>query len=276
MAYIRNFHRTRLILRRARSRDSGDPAWWYRTLKDGTRVYLPVAYGVEFYGAKTVQSLILWRWCIAVATIGKECRGATFNNAPWVDERDGEIINSSRNSSEVSLMSRQYLDVLKGLIFSMHSRRFLASIVGAVLAWAGWKYGIPYEVQLTIQAPLVAFILGESWKDGKAAETAAKVTPLAGATLGKVAQNGSSAAQLHVQLTTDARQAIEEIRDFRDELKTLRDGEYLGHVGVDPQETNPFEPGESKPDSADGLSDHLPPGSVRVLTTPDDDGTPSE
>lgn len=63
----------------------------------------------------------------------------------------------------------KYSQVIKGLFFSMHSRRFIAAMLGSGLAWLGWKYGIPYEIQLAIGAPLMAFILGESYKDGKAA-----------------------------------------------------------------------------------------------------------
>lgn len=70
---------------------------------------------------------------------------------------------------------KPYKDVLTGLIFSMHSRRFLASLVASAVAWAGWKYGIPYEVQAVIQAPIVAFIVGESYADGKARENSGTV-----------------------------------------------------------------------------------------------------
>lgn len=70
---------------------------------------------------------------------------------------------------------KPYSEVLKGLLFSMHSRRFLASLVSSAVAWAGWKYGIPFEVQAMIQAPVLAFIVGESYADGKARENTSTV-----------------------------------------------------------------------------------------------------
>jgi len=60
---------------------------------------------------------------------------------------------------------KNYSTVLTGLVFSMHSRRFIASLAGSALAWLGWRYNIPNEVLATMAAPLVAFILGESIAD---------------------------------------------------------------------------------------------------------------
>lgn len=50
------------------------------------------------------------------------------------------------------------------------SRPFLLSLVGALGTIAGNYYHAPPEVIAIYTAPLVAFILGESYRDGKAAQ----------------------------------------------------------------------------------------------------------
>lgn len=60
------------------------------------------------------------------------------------------------------------------------SRPFLLAIVGAAGAWLGHKYNIPNETIALYTAPLISFILGESYKDGQAAQGAIAVLDASG------------------------------------------------------------------------------------------------
>lgn len=50
------------------------------------------------------------------------------------------------------------------------SRPFLLALVGAIGAYVGHRYHIPAETIAIYTAPLIAFIVGESYRDGKAVE----------------------------------------------------------------------------------------------------------
>lgn len=63
---------------------------------------------------------------------------------------------------------QSYKDVLKNLLFSIHSRRFILAIVGAHLGFLSAQYKVPTEYVALIMAPITAFILGESYQGGKA------------------------------------------------------------------------------------------------------------
>lgn len=62
----------------------------------------------------------------------------------------------------------KYTDVIKGLLFSLHSRRFLLAIIGAHLSFGAHKLGVPNEIIAMMMTPITAFILGESYNDGQA------------------------------------------------------------------------------------------------------------
>lgn len=68
-----------------------------------------------------------------------------------------------------------YPQVLQGLLFSLHSRRFLLALIGATLTFFGAKYGLSNETIALFMTPITAFILGESYQGGKQAQAAGTV-----------------------------------------------------------------------------------------------------
>lgn len=60
--------------------------------------------------------------------------------------------------------------VKRSLFDRFTSRPFLLSVVGSISGYVAWKYKVPSEIIGFATAPIVAFILGESYRDGKQAE----------------------------------------------------------------------------------------------------------